>query len=67
MCIGLDKCLKRRIREREKHPFSIFNIAGQQVWATKAQGAQRLDVSNLPSGLYIIRTSMGDVARFIKQ
>jgi hypothetical protein len=46
---------------------SIFNMSGQQVLTAKAQGEQRIDVSTLPIGLYMIRTATGDVARFMKQ
>lgn len=45
----------------------IFNVSGQQVYAAKMQGTQSLDVSAWASGLYIVRTSTGDVSRFVKQ
>jgi hypothetical protein len=48
-------------------PLSIFNISGQQVLNIKVQGEQRIDVSALPIGLYLIRTATGDVSRFVKQ
>ncbi len=48
-------------------PLSIFNLSGQAVFTGKVQGAQRLNVSTLPAGLYIVRTATGDVARFVKQ
>ncbi len=44
----------------------IFNVAGQQVLTAKVQGEQRLDIQSLPSGLYIIQTERGEMARFIK-
>jgi hypothetical protein len=46
---------------------TIFNAAGQQVFTTKAQGEQRLNISTLPAGLYIIQTEKGGVGRFVKQ
>lgn len=48
-------------------PLSIFNTAGQEVFTAKVQGAQRLSVSSLPAGTYIVRTAAGDVGRFVKQ
>jgi hypothetical protein len=45
----------------------IFNLSGQEVFQTKAQGEQRIYVGTLPHGLYFIRTDMGDVARFVKE
>jgi hypothetical protein len=45
----------------------IFNLSGQEVFQTKAQGEQRIYVGTLPNGLYFIRTNMGDVARFVKE
>jgi Secretion system C-terminal sorting domain len=45
---------------------SIFNMSGQQVFTAKVQGAQQLNISNLPAGLYVIRSGTGDVARFVK-
>ena len=47
-------------------PLSIFNISGQQVLNLKAQGAQSINVSALPAGLYIVQTQTGEVARFVK-
>jgi trimeric autotransporter adhesin len=47
-------------------PLSIFNVSGQQVFTGKVQGAQQINISALPSGLYIIRSETGDVARFVK-
>jgi Secretion system C-terminal sorting domain len=44
----------------------IFNISGQQVLSLKGQGAQSINVSTLPAGLYIIQTQTGEVARFVK-
>jgi trimeric autotransporter adhesin len=48
-------------------PLSIFNISGQIVLNFNAQGTKQLSVSNLPAGLYFIRTATGDVGRFVKQ
>jgi Secretion system C-terminal sorting domain len=45
---------------------NIVNIAGQQVFTAKAQGEQRLNVSALPAGVYIISTANA-IARFVKQ
>ena len=46
---------------------SIFNVVGQQMYATRMQGTQQIDVSNWLSGLYVVRTSTGEVSRFVKQ
>jgi beta-glucanase (GH16 family) len=46
---------------------NIFNISGQPVYTGKLQGSQQLNLSDLTSGLYIIRTSEGDAIRFIKE
>ena len=46
---------------------SVFNASGQEVYTTKAQGTQRIDVSAWVSGLYIVRTATGEVSRFVKQ
>jgi hypothetical protein len=48
-------------------PLSIFNISGQNVLNFNAQGTKQLSVSNLPAGLYFIRTATGDIGRFVKQ
>jgi hypothetical protein len=45
---------------------NIVNIAGQQVFTAKAQGEQRLNVSALPAGVYII-SAANAVTRFVKQ
>jgi hypothetical protein len=47
-------------------PLSISNISGQNVMNFKGQGEQRINISALPFGTYIIRTASGDVARFVK-
>jgi Secretion system C-terminal sorting domain len=44
----------------------IFNTTGQRVLDNKVQGAQRINISALPSGLYIIRTETGEIGRFVK-
>ncbi len=46
---------------------SIFNTVGQQVLTHKGQGTQRISVSHLPIGTYIIRTNTGEEGRFVKQ
>jgi hypothetical protein len=48
-------------------PLSIFNVSGQNIMNLKAQGEQRINVSALPVGLYIIRTANGESGRFIKE
>jgi hypothetical protein len=55
------------VGEESKTPLSIFNVSGQLVYSAKVQGNQLLDVSALTSGLYIVRTEMGDVSRFVKE
>lgn len=47
--------------------FGIFNIAGQQVLSATGQGEHTLTVSELPVGLYLVRTATGATGRFIKQ
>ena len=44
----------------------VFNIAGQQVLTTKAQGEQQMNISTLPSGLYIVKVGLRQ-AKFVKQ
>ncbi|MBL7813806.1 MAG: T9SS type A sorting domain-containing protein [Saprospiraceae bacterium] len=51
----------------ETTTLGIFNTAGQQVFNAKVQGTQRLDISALSTGLYIVRTATGEVSRFAKQ
>jgi Secretion system C-terminal sorting domain len=48
-------------------PLSIFAISGQTVLSIQAQNDQQVNVSNLPSGTYIVRTGTGKVGRFVKQ
>jgi hypothetical protein len=48
-------------------PLSIYSISGQLMQTGKVQGEQTLNIGTLPSGLYIVRTNAGDVARFTKQ
>jgi Secretion system C-terminal sorting domain len=55
------------VNEEATSTVNIFNISGQQVMTAKAKGEQTLDVSTLPSGIYMIRTTTGDVSRFVKQ
>ena len=47
--------------------FGIYNLGGQQVFSGKAFGQERVDVGFLQTGLYFIRTELGDVIRFIKE
>ena len=44
----------------------VFNSAGQKVLSAKAKGEQQINVSTLPAGVYLIKTSEGDSAKFIK-
>jgi hypothetical protein len=55
------------INENTTTTLNIFNIAGQKVLTTKAQGEKQLNISTLPAGLYIIQTETGGVGRFVKQ
>ena len=48
-------------------PFDIINLNGQKVLAGKAIGQYTIDVSNLHSGIYFIRTEGGEVTRFVKE
>ncbi len=54
------------VSESEVGPLSIFNVSGQLVYATKVQGTQRIDLSNLSAGVYIVRTQTGEARRFVK-
>jgi hypothetical protein len=55
------------VGEESATPLSIFNVSGQLIYTTKAQGTQSIDVSRFAAGLYIIRTGTGEVSRFVKQ
>jgi parallel beta-helix repeat protein len=55
------------LSDNKMTPLSIFSITGQQVLSTKIQGEQRVDVSTLLSGLYIVKAATGEVGRFVKQ
>jgi Secretion system C-terminal sorting domain len=54
------------VGESEKGPLSIFNVAGQLVYSVKVQGTQRLDLSQLSAGMYVIRLATGEAKRFVK-
>jgi hypothetical protein len=58
--------LEVTVGESEKGPLSIFNVAGQLVYSVKVQGTQRLDLSNLSAGMYVIRLATGEAKRFVK-
>lgn len=49
----------------ESKTYKIFNVLGKTVFETNAT-AKSIDVSGLPSGLYILKTDSG-FAKFIKQ
>ena len=53
--------------ETQATTLRIFNAVGQQVRTAKIQGEQPLDVSQLPNGLYIVRTEKGETGRFVKE
>jgi len=53
--------------ETKTTTLNIFNVMGQQMMTTKIQGEQSIDVSQLPNGLYIIRTDKGEMGRFVKE
>jgi delta-aminolevulinic acid dehydratase/porphobilinogen synthase len=48
-------------------PLSIFTVSGQKALFMQAQGDAQINVSVLPSGMYIVRTGTGKVGRFVKQ
>lgn len=52
--------------EGKETTLRIFNTLGQQVLTHKGQGAQRINVSTLPIGTYIISTATGAEGRFVK-
>ena len=45
----------------------LVNLTGQEVFNGKVQGSQRINVSHLNTGLYIIQASNGEIRRFVKQ
>jgi parallel beta-helix repeat protein len=55
------------LTDAQRGPLSIFNISGQKIIATEAQGDHILNVSALPSGLYVVQTGTGKVGRFVKK
>lgn len=55
------------VGEESPSTIGIYNLSGQQVYSGKVQGTQRIDVSGLATGLYIIRTQTGEVSRFVKE
>jgi Secretion system C-terminal sorting domain len=54
------------VSEAETTPLSIFNVSGQLVYSVKVQGTQRIDLSHLTAGVYIVRTATGEAKRFVK-
>jgi hypothetical protein len=54
------------VGDASKGPLSIFNVAGQLVYATTVSGNQQINLSALTAGMYIIRTSTGEASRFVK-
>jgi hypothetical protein len=48
-------------------PLSIYNMSGHVLLYLKVQGEQLIPIGHLPSGLYIVRTEMGHVRRFVKE
>ena len=55
------------VNDEKARTLSIYNMIGQQVFVAKVQGTQRLDISNLATGLYIIATDKGETERFVKE
>jgi Secretion system C-terminal sorting domain len=54
------------VGDTEKGPLSIFNISGQLVYSINVEGTQRLNLSHLSAGMYIIRLNSGEAKRFVK-
>jgi hypothetical protein len=54
------------VGDASKGPLSIFNISGQLVYSTTVSGSQQINLSALNAGMYIVRTSTGEVSRFVK-
>ncbi len=52
----------------EKRVFSIYSASGVLVSTKPSTSSYRenLDISGLPGGIYIVRTSLGESAKFIK-
>ena len=47
---------------------SIFNLIGEKIKEEKVSGGEVvIDVNDLPSGLYIVRTSEGVMGKFVKK
>jgi hypothetical protein len=45
---------------------AIYNMAGYEMLSTKNRGEQNINISTLPTGLYIVRTKEGHVKKFVK-
>lgn len=54
------------VSDDQSVPFDIINLNGQSVLTGKAIGQYTIDISNLHSGMYFIRTQGGEVTRFVK-
>ena len=63
----ISNILEVSISDEKATTLSIFNIVGQQVFVAKVRGTQRLDISSLANGLYIIATDKGETGRFVKE
>ncbi len=48
----------------------LLNVFGQQVWQGKISGAGRINIRNLPKGLYFVKSEevgCGDIIKVVKQ
>jgi hypothetical protein len=58
--------LEVTVGEATQGPLQIYNTSGQLVFSTTVLGNQRVNLSALSAGLYIVRTLTGAASRFVK-
>lgn len=62
----VEETLEVNSNENITTTISIFNITGQQLLSAKIKGTANINISALPAGLYILKSSSGNVLRFTK-
>uniref|UniRef100_UPI003A92BE5A T9SS type A sorting domain-containing protein n=1 Tax=Bizionia sp. TaxID=1954480 RepID=UPI003A92BE5A len=50
----------------QEYSYHLFNIQGQEVFKANNQTSKTIDVSKLPSGIYILKLSDGDKSQSFK-
>ena len=53
--------------ENASTTLSVLNMQGANVLNTKGGGNVTIDVSNLPAGIYFVKTAQGAQGKFVKQ